>query len=245
MLIALLVAASLHGVTAQSLIAEVAEQSRKNATLRAQRNLVGTKQETLTDTAATPERTLETKTFRLTATADGLRQMLTVLNGASAPSSQPELPKHDVDSLVANMQEHYELVMASPGPTDGYYAIAFTPKNPDRPAMDQKGEVINRMRGIIYIDKDRKFVRRITAWLPDGFSKKLIGKVKEANAQLDQEFVDGMAVPKKTEFTVRFSRSLGINVLGMTPDTAQRTVIEYDFEPLPVIPPVNAPAPSP
>lgn len=229
MIFALLLTASL-GMDAEAVMNKVAENALKTAKLRHERGLTGSKTES---TAGG-----ETKTYRIEMAPDGMLQRLESKDGAPALNAPRERPEHDITTLVNAMREHYNLRMASPEPSGGFYLIAFEPKNPDRPAKDDEAAVINHLKGIIWVEQHRFFVRRINGWLEDSFSVKGIGRALGASVQLDQELLGDLPVPLKSTFWVRFSK-----FFGAFPE--ERTVtVTYTYDPLPLLVPALPEAPS-
>jgi len=222
---------------ATALMSQVTDRAKESALTTYVRGVTGTKTEEEHEIKDDGEKLAVRKVWRLEAVPDGMRQRLTELNGSPVADAEPERPKFDLTSFLATMQAKYRFTMASPEPINGSWAVAFHPRNPDAPAADSREAVINHLAGMVYVDAATLTVRRIHGWLENGFSRHAVGRVQEASVHLEQELVDGIPLPQKSVFQVRYSKTLGVW------STTTRVSIAYAYDPFPE--PVSTAAPSP
>jgi hypothetical protein len=232
-MLAVLLLASTPGiaVNAHGLIGQAIARTQAATALRYERQLTGTKREHIHDISDEQERLIAEKEFQLAMAPDGLLHRLIMLNGIPISKSEWERPEIDPFVFITTLRSRYAIRMGSPEPVDGYYAVSFDPKRPDVPARNEQEMVINHLSGIVYIDERERFVRRIHAWLERPFSVKSIGRVQEASVMLDQELLDGFVVPRRSVFSVRYSKGFGIFF-----NTATRTTVTYEYDPLMPLP---------
>ena len=228
-MVALLLAVVLDGPpqNPQELMAKVAEQAREDTRRRFGLAVAGTKKQQTRDNGGIPM----TEQWRIEATADGTAEIRTFTNGAPIIGAPPERPA--LDFAVA-MRTRYRLHLVNTEPIDGCYSVAFEPDDPDgHPARDDQEAIMNHLSGIACVDVEHLYIRHIQAWLSHGFGIHGIGRVQEASVVVEQELVDDVPVPRRSETTVRFSRFFGI-----AGSTTRHISIEYEYDP------IVSPAPS-
>jgi hypothetical protein len=211
-------------IDAQAIILRVTEQAARDARIRYEHGLTGTKKQTTRDNEdpAVPSE------WHLEMAAGSTLERPTIKDGIAVANTTPCEPQLDITTA---MRTRYHLSLASPVPVDGYYIVHFTPAHPDDDATDEEEIVMNHLSGIAYVDKDRWYIRRVHGWLEKPFSRKFVGRVQEATVLLNQELVNGLPVPHDSVFTIRFSRGFGI-FLNVT----RRISITYEYDPLPAAP---------
>lgn len=219
------------GVDADGLMSQVIARARETAKLRHERGLTGTKREQKYNTAKNPEQLIGTKTWRLEMGPHGLLQQLVETSGTPVTGGPLEPPKLDIDTFIDTMDSRYRFSLKHPGPVSGYYEVAFEPRDPPAPASTSEETVINRLSGIVYIEERGLFVHRIRSKLKRPFSIAVSGRVEETTIEFDQELFEGIPVPRRSVCTARYSKGFGLVL-----NTATRSVITYEYNPLPVPP---------
>ena len=145
-------------------------------------------------------------------------------NGKPVRNSKPSPSELDLSRLLS---DRFLFSMADPCPVNiagsDHWAIHFEPR-PGLPEGDDLEEkLLNHLAGILYVDKERWFLRHATARLAEPFNQDVIGTVEEGSINLEQQEFAGVVVQRYVVVDIAYT----INLVFFKRHKSMR--LTYDF----------------
>lgn len=122
-------------------------------------------------------------------------QRLYEVNGTELADEPLENPGPDAAEYLP---ERFDYAWAHPivQDVDGHpcYAISFRPRRSGPKPQSREELVLSRMAGMVYVDRDKGFIRRLEGELPEPFRHKLVSKVNSVVFRFRQRLQNDLVV---------------------------------------------------
>ena len=159
------------------------------------------------DLKKTPPQIIETSIYQIFGDGGKSLERLIEKNGKLIKNDRPKPGKLSFNEILL---ERYNFNLEKEELIDGrgYYVISFKPKEPMNrlPINDRMDEGVNRTAGILYVDMEKFYLKRMEGNLTKNFSKALgIFEMRDFSIIFEQEEFEEVIVPSSIVVTYKFN----------------------------------------
>lgn len=133
-------------------------------------------------------------------------------NGKPVSKGKSSRPKIELIKVLEAMLKLDEFNIAGIETLDNrpHYVISFKPKSGQRTGSGDVEEIIVRSEGVMYVDIEKFYIKRISAWITRPYSRAWgIFSLTRANLDMTQEEFGDIVVMKSIVLTDRYSLLFG------------------------------------